>query len=450
MMKKVESVFMSLAEKIGRNKYLLSIRDGFLVSMPLLIAGSFFLLIANFPIPGWEEFWGGIFGENWVRFMVRPTEATFNIMAIIIVMSIGYSFSGHMKVNKIFGAAVSLVSWFLLMPYEVPVKADLLISGQAMNVAGIPLKWVGSSGIFVGMIVAFLAVHIYSYAEKKGWIIKMPEGVPPTVVSSFAALIPAGLVILVFFIINILFSFTPYKSAFNFVFEMLQVPLLSLGNTVWAMAIAYLFLHAFWFVGVNGGSVVGAVYNPILQTLAAQNLEAFKMDAPLPNIISQQFQDLFATFGGAGSTLSLLIAMLLFCRSKRIKQLGKLSFVPGIFGINEPIIFGLPIVLNPVILIPFVCVPLFNIFVSYFVMKIGLVPYPSGVPITWTTPVLISGFLSTGWQGAVLQLVLLIAGVFIYMPFIKLMDKQFIKEESKVDDKKEEEISLEDLSFDDF
>lgn len=450
MMKKVESVFMSLAEKIGRNKYLLSIRDGFLVSMPLLIAGSFFLLIADFPIPGWEEFWSRIFGENWIRFMVRPTEATFNIMAIIIVMSIGYSFSGHMKVNKIFGAAVSLVSWFLLMPYEVPVKADLLISGQAMNVAGIPLKWVGSSGIFVGMIVAFLAVHIYSFAEKKGWIIKMPEGVPPTVVSSFAALIPAGLVILVFFIINILFSFTPYKSAFNFVFEMLQVPLLSLGNTVWAMAIAYLFLHAFWFVGVNGGSVVGAVYNPILQTLAAQNLEAFKMDAPLPNIISQQFQDLFATFGGAGSTLSLLIAMLLFCRSKRIKQLGKLSFVPGIFGINEPIIFGLPIVLNPVILIPFVCVPLFNIFVSYFVMKIGLVPYPSGVPITWTTPVLISGFLSTGWQGAVLQLVLLIAGVFIYMPFIKIMDKQFIKEESKVDDKKEEEISLEDLSFDDF
>lgn len=450
MMKKFEAFFMSLAEKIGRNKYLLSIRDGFLVSMPLLIAGSFFLLIANFPIPGWTEFWGKIFGENWVSYMVRPTEATFDIMAIVVVMSIGYSFAGQMKVNKIFGAAISLVSWFLLMPYKVPVKADLLISGQAMDVSGIPLKWVGSSGIFVGMIVAFLAVHIYAFADKKGWIIRMPEGVPPTVVQSFAALLPAGLVILVFFVINIVFSFTPYGNAFKFVFELLQVPLLSLGNTVWAMAIAYLFLHAFWFVGVNGGSVVGAVYNPILQTLAAQNLEAFKAGAPIPNIISQQFQDLFATFGGAGSTLSLLIAMLFFCRSNRIKKLGKLSVIPGIFGINEPIIFGLPIVLNPIILIPFVCVPLFNIFVSYIIMKIGLVPYPSGIPITWTTPIFVSGFLSTGWQGAVLQLFLLIAGVFIYMPFIKIMDKQFIKEELSASKKDDDDISLEDLSFDDF
>ncbi|OAT89187.1 PTS sugar transporter subunit IIC [Candidatus Arthromitus sp. SFB-turkey] len=448
MFKKMESFFMFLAEKVGRNKYLLSIRDGFLVSMPLLIAGSFFLLIANFPIPGWTEFWGRIFGENWTTFMVKPTEATFNIMAIIVVMAIGYSFAGHMKVNKIFGAAISVVSWFLLMPYEVLVKGSLLISGVDTNVSGIPLKWVGSSGLFVGMIVAFLAVHIYAFANSKGWIIKMPDGVPPTVIQSFAALIPATLVITVFFVINIIFSFTPFENAFNFVFEMLQIPLLNLGNTVWAMVTAYIFVHIFWFIGVNGGSVVGAVYNPILQTLAAQNLEAFRTGEPIPNIISQQFQDLFATFGGAGSTLSLLIAMLLFCRSKRIKNLGKLSLAPGIFGINEPIIFGLPIVLNPIMFVPFLLVPTFNIVVSYIVMKIGLVPYPSGVPITWTTPIIVSGFLSTGWTGAVLQVLLLIAGVFIYMPFIKIMDKQFIKEEMKeIEDK--DTITEEDLSFDD-
>lgn len=448
MFKKMESFFMFLAEKVGRNKYLLSIRDGFLVSMPLLIAGSFFLLIANFPIPGWTEFWGRIFGENWTTFMVKPTEATFNIMAIIVVMTIGYSFAGHMKVNKIFGAAISVVSWFLLMPYEVLVKGSLLISGVDTNVSGIPLKWVGSSGLFVGMIVAFLAVHIYAFANSKGWIIKMPDGVPPTVIQSFAALIPATLVITVFFVINIIFSFTPFENAFNFVFEMLQIPLLNLGNTVWAMVTAYIFVHIFWFIGVNGGSVVGAVYNPILQTLAAQNLEAFRTGEPIPNIISQQFQDLFATFGGAGSTLSLLIAMLLFCRSKRIKNLGKLSLAPGIFGINEPIIFGLPIVLNPIMFVPFLLVPTFNIVVSYIVMKIGLVPYPSGVPITWTTPIIVSGFLSTGWTGAVLQVLLLIAGVFIYMPFIKIMDKQFMKEEMKeIEDK--DTITEEDLSFDD-
>ncbi len=266
----------------------------------------------------------------------------------------------------------------------------------------------------------------------------------------FLSLIPAGISVLVFFILNIIFAMTPYENAFNFVFTILQTPLLKLGNTLPAMVIAYIFLHIFWFFGVNGGSVVGAVFNPILQTLSAENLAAFQAGQPLPNIISQQFQDLFATFGGCGSTLSLLIAMLFFCRSKRIKELGKLAFIPGLFGINEPIVFGLPILLNPMMLIPFMLVPTINIVISYFCMSIGLVPLCSGVAIPWTMPVILSGFLATGWQGAVLQLILLVLGVFIYMPFIKMMDKQYMEEESRTVEKSDDDdIDLNDLSFDD-
>ncbi len=442
MFNKLESVLMPLAEKIGKNKYLISIRDGFLLSMPLLIVGSFFLLLANFPIPGWSQFWARFFGENWTAYFAKPTDATFSIMAVLAVVGIGYTFAGQMKVDQMFGAAIALVCWFLIMPYEVLV-------GETVT-QGIPMGWVGSKGLFVGMICAFLSVHIYAWVDRQGWVIRMPEGVPPTVGKSFAALIPAGMAILVFFIINILFAMTPYKNAFNFVFTILQAPLLKLGNTLPAMVIAYIFLHLFWFFGVNGGSVVAAVFNPILQTLSAENLTAFQAGAPLPNIISQQFQDLFASFGGCGSTLSLLIAMLLFCRSKRVKELGKLALIPGIFGINEPLVFGLPIVLNPMILIPFMLVPTINIVVSYVCMSIGLVPLCSGVAIPWTMPVILSGFLSTGWQGAVLQLLLLIMGVFIYMPFIKMMDKQYLSDEAKAaagnDD---DDISLDDLSFDD-
>lgn len=442
MLNKLESVLMPLAEKIGKNKYLIAVRDGFLLSMPLLIVGSFFLLIANFPIPGWSQFWARFFGENWTSYFAKPTDATFSIMAILAVIGIGYSFSEQMNVDKLFGAAISLVSWFLIMPYEI-------LAGDT-TVAGIPLGWVGSKGIFVGIICAFLAVHVYAWVNKKGWVIKMPDGVPPTVEKSFAALIPAGMSILVFFVINVVFAMTPYKNAFNFIFTILQTPLLRLGNTLPAMVIAYIFLHFFWFFGVNGGSVVGAVFNPILQTLSADNLAAFQAGAPLPNIISQQFQDLFATFGGCGSTLSLLIAMLLFCRSKRVKELGKLAFIPGIFGINEPLVFGLPIVLNPMILIPFMLVPTINIVISYFCMSIGLVPLCSGVAIPWTMPVILSGFLATGWQGAVLQFLLLILGVFLYMPFIKMMDKQYLADEAKaVASNDDDDISLDDLSFDD-
>ena len=442
MLSKLESILMPLAERIGKNKYLIAIRDGFLLSMPLLIVGSFFLLIANFPIPGWTNFWARFFGENWAAYFAKPTDATFSIMAMLAVVGIGYSFSEQMKVDKLFGAAVSLVCWFLIMPYKI------LVNDTA--VSGIPLGWVGSKGIFVGIIVAFLSVHIYAWVNKKGWIIKMPDGVPPTVAKSFSALIPAGISVLVFFIINIVFAMTPYDNAFNFVFTILQTPLLKLGNTLPAMVIAYIFLHLFWFFGVNGGSVVGAVFNPILQTLSAENLAAFQAGQPLPNIISQQFQDLFATFGGCGSTLSLLIAMLFFCRSKRIKELGKLAFIPGLFGINEPIVFGLPILLNPMILIPFMLVPTINIVISYFCMSIGLVPLCSGVAIPWTMPVILSGFLATGWQGAVLQLLLLVLGVFIYKPFIKMMDKQYLEDETKGAEKNDDDdIDLNDLSFDD-
>lgn len=330
--------------------------------------------------------------------------------------------------------------------------------GAKATLSGISVDWLGAKGIFIGIICALVSVHLYAWVEKKGWVIKMPAGVPPTVVQSFAALIPAGVVMTVFFLLNTVFVACG-TDAFTFIFTFLQTPLLGIGDTLGAMIIAYIFLHVFWFFGVNGGSVVGAVFNPILQTLALENLTLYRevgaagyTVANGAHIISQQFQDLFATFGGCGSTLSLLIAMLLFCKSKRIKELGKLAFVPGIFGINEPIVFGLPIVLNPTILIPFVLVPTINIILSYLAMSIGLFPPCNGINIPWTTPVIISGFLATNWVGALFQAALLVLGVFVYLPFIKIMDKQYLADEAEAansSSEDEDDIDLDNISFDD-
>jgi len=187
---------------------------------------------------------------------------------------------------------------------------------------------------------------------------------------------------------------------------------------------------------------------PILTPLSIENLAAFQAGTPLPNIVNQQFYDLFTTFGGCGSTLSMLIAMVFVCKSDRIKKLSKISFVPALFEINEPIVFGLPIVLNPVILIPFLLTPMVNIIISYLSMYFGLVPYCSGITIPWTTPVIISGFLTTGWRGALLQVILLVIGVFIYLPFVKTMDKQYQNENTE-NDSEGDDVSLDDLSFDD-
>lgn len=436
MLKKMESFFIPLAEKVGKNKYLIAIRDGFLLTTPLLIVGSFFLLIANFPIPGWTEFWARFFGDNWTAFISKPTNATFDVMAVLAVIGIGYSFAGELKINKLAGAATALVSWFILMPYNTTDGA----------LTGLPLGWLGSKGIFVGIICAFLSIHIFAYIVKKGWVIKMPAGVPPTVTESFAALIPSAAVMLVFFLINVGFSLTPFGNAFDFVFKFLQSPLMSLGNTLGAVLIAMGFQHFFWFFGINGGSIVGSIMQPILTPLSVENLSAFQAGTALPNLVNQQFYDLFTTLGGAGSTLSMLLAMLIVCRSDRIKKLSGISFIPALFGINEPIIFGLPVVLNPIILIPFLLTPMINIILSYCAMYFGLVPFCNGVQLPWTTPPILSGFMTAGWRGAVLQIALLIIGIFIYMPFVKMMDKQYL-EENKTED--EDDISLDDLSFDD-
>lgn len=441
MLDKLESIFIPLAEKIGKNKYLTSIRDGFLLTTPLLIIGSFFLLIANFPIVGWAEFWARFFGENWTAYMAKPTNATFDIMAILAVIGIAYSFARELKVDKLSGAAVALVSWFILMPYKV--------SDGTTTLSGIPLDWIGSKGIFIGIITTFVSIHIYALVIKKGWIIKMPKGVPPAVSQSFAALLPSAVVLTIFFLINSLLALTPYNNAFEFIFRFLQQPLLVLGNTLGAVIVAMGFQHFFWFFGINGGSIVGSIMQPILTPLSIENLAAYQAGTTIPNVINQQFYDLFTTFGGAGSTLSMLIAMIILCKSKRIKNLSKISVVPALFGINEPVVFGLPIVLNPTILIPFLLTPLVNIVISYFSMVSGLVPFTSGISIPWTTPVIVSGFLTTGWRGAVLQLILVIIGVFIYMPFVKMMDKQYQNEELKADDSSDDDISLDDLSFDD-
>lgn len=454
MIKQLEKFLVPLAEAIGKNKYLVSIRDGFLITTPILIAGSIFLLIGEFPWPALNEWMGSIIvdqktGANLTSFIEKPAGATFSIMAIFAVIAIAYSFAKQMKTNKIFGSATAVMSWLLLMPYSIDGVTKIGGKEVPVSLEGIPLNWVGAKGIFIGIIVSFLAVHIYAFIEKKGWVIKMPPGVPPTVVESFAALIPAMFVMIFFFLINLILGFLG-TNAFQVVFDILQTPLVHLGGTLGALLIAFLFNGLFWFFGINGGAVVGAVYGPVLATLSLENIEFFKNGVGSPNIVNEQFYELFVVYGGAGSTLSLIIAMLFFCKSKRITELGKLALIPGIFGINEPIIFGLPMVLNPVMVLPFLLIPIFNILVGYTSMAMKLVPITNGVTIPWTTPPVISGFLATDWRGAVLQIILIIIGIFLYMPFIKAMDKQYLADEANaVEVASNDDIDLDSLSFDD-
>lgn len=424
MQKKLEQILMPIAIKLGNNVVLRSLRDGFLIITPLIIVTSIFLLIGNFPIPGWAEFWSNILGPDWTEWFSAVSNSVFSFTGLLACFGISYAYGKNRGLQAIHTSAIAIISFLILTPTVVTVGKK--------SIGAIQTMYLGPNGIFLGIFIALVSVEIYRFAIKRNWRIKMPEGVPPAVSESFDALLPSGLVVLVFFLIRIGFSLSSFETAYNFIYTLLQAPLKGAGNSL-PSALLYNFIAMLlWCFGINGPTITNSVWSPIFFVLTQDNLTAFQNHVPVPHIYTQQFIDIFTTYGGGGSTLSLLIVMLTVCKSKRVKELGKLAIVPGIFGINEPIIFGLPVVLNPIIAIPFIIVPVLNTLISGLVFQLGWVPYTNGVMLPWTTPPIISGWLSTGsWTGSVLQLFELVLGILIYYPFIKMMDRQYLAEETQ-------------------
>lgn len=444
MYEKLEKVLMPVADRLGKNKILVAIRDGFLITTPLIIVASIFLLIANFPITGWSEFWARYLGEGWEMWFTNVSRSVFNMIGILTCFGTSYAYGRELEGDPIQSSAVGIVSFLILTPTRIQIE------GMADPIGALSLDFLGSDGIFLGIIVSIVAVWVFNWVYRKGWTIKMPQGVPPAVTKSFEALIPSAVIMTLFFLIRILFEATPFETVHNFIYTVLQAPLKGAGNTLTAQLIYGIASAGFWFFGINGPAVTNSIFGPITKVLTMENLDAFEAGKTLPNIFTDPFSNFFTNFGGGGSTLSLVIVMLLFCKSQRIKNLGKLSLVPGIFGINEPIIFGLPIVLNPVLVIPFVLVPQINLILSTFATKVGIIPYTNGLQLPWTTPIGFSGYLSTGSLVASLwQFGLLALGCAIYYPFVKILDKQYLEDEKNAVEVEEEEISFDDISFDD-
>ncbi|AMC93951.1 PTS sugar transporter subunit IIA [Erysipelothrix larvae] len=451
MLDKLENVLGPIAEKLNNNKVLIAIRDGFLISTPLIIGASVFLLIQNFPINGYSEFMASIFGENWSTYLGAVSGATFSLLAMINVICIGYVYARELGSEGMVGGIVALVSFLILTPQSHPN----FVNDAGKSFSGFAYSNLGSSGLFLGMICAIVSVLIFNKIEKKGWVIKMPAGVPPMVAMSFSALIPAFFSMTFFFLLRIGVSLTSYNFAHDMIMEVLQAPLMGLGRLPIFPVLYQFFSTLFWFFGINGPAVTNTVFSPITTVLTQENLSVFLefgMKADLPNIYTASFSDFFGNYGGGGSTLSLVICMLFFAKSQRLKQLGRLSIVPGIFGVNEMVIFGLPVVLNPIILVPFILVPVMNISLGYIATAIGLIPRTFGISIPWTMPIFFSGWLATGsFKAAFFQIFLLILGILVYYPFFKVLDKQYLEEETKGLESETDElddISLSDISFD--
>ena len=421
---KMEEPIMVIGEKLNNNTILKILRDAFMLAFPLTIFGSITLVIANLP------FLDKLLGAERLAIlqnMLNPASAvTMSIATVFIVLGIGYYFSKDQKVDALFGAAVALAAFLVLTPLEVITENEEVVS----NVFSIDR--LGAKSMFVGMFAAFFSAALYCKFVKKNFVIKMPASVPPAVSKSFAALIPAILTLTIFLIVRIIFTFTPWGNIHDFVFQIVQAPLTSLGKGIIPTIIAIFAIQLLWFFGLHEQIIVNSVLDPIWNTLSLENIDAYRAGEMLPNIVTKQFMESFiVSLGGTDMTLVVLIIILTMMKSKQLRGVGKLAAPAGIFNVNEPCIFGLPIVLNPTIAIPWILAPMVSTLVAYLAMATGIVPLTTGVSVPWTVPVFISGILATNSiRGGLLQLVQMAIVGIIWFPFLKTWDKSILKEEA--------------------
>ncbi|MGG3383050.1 PTS cellobiose transporter subunit IIC [Heyndrickxia faecalis] len=407
----------AIAGAIGSQRHLRALRDGILLSMPLIIIGSFFLILGNLPINGYTDWLAKI---ELAPVFNKIVNGSFGLMAIIAVFGIARSLADYYEVDGVSAGVVALASFVIVTP-DVEAKTG----------SGIPYAFVGSGGLFVAILIGLISAEIFRFFVQKNFTIKMPEGVPVAVEKSFAALIPGFMVILVWSLVYLLLGLAGVDNIHTLLTGILGKPLGALGSSLWGTLIIIALNSLFWFVGIHGANTINPVIQPIWLQNTDANRIAFQTGHALPHIVTNEFMMNFVWMGGGGTTIGLVICLWLFARSKNNKAMGSLSVAPGVFNINEPVLFGLPVVLNFKLLIPFVLTPMITAVITYFSMATGLVAKPAGIVVPWTMPPVISGYLATGGKisGAVIQIITLALSVGIYYPFVRSMDKAELRNE---------------------
>lgn len=289
-----------------------------------------------------------------------------------------------------------------------------------------------TKGLFLGMFIAILSIELYSWLDRQEKLtIKMPETVPSNVSASFSALIPTVLTVSIIAALGFAILSLTGMYAYDIVYTIVQQPLEGIIQGLPGLLALMLIAQIFWVIGIHGNQMVKPIREPLLLGAIAVNTEAFNAGKELPNIITMPFWDMYMSMGGSGVTISLLIAIFIVTKRKDYLQIAKLSAAPGLFNINEPLIFGLPIMLNPILAIPFIITPLVTGTIGYFATAIGFAG-KAVVMVPWPTPPIINAYIATaGSVGAVItQLICIVVAVLIYLPFVKVADKMVKTEEA--------------------
>lgn len=422
MNKFLNEKLMPVASKMASNKFLIAIRDGITLAMPLLIIGSLLMVIATgFAIPPLEK-WLGDMGI--ATYLWKGSDSSFGLIGLVASFGIAYSLTKQYNVDGVPSGIVSLSTFILVTPF---------VTGEAGN--GMPTTYMAAQGLFVAIVLGLINGWVYQWFINHNIQIKMPDSVPPAVSKSFSAILPGATLIVGWLIVYGVLDAFKLPNLHMIAKTVLGTPLGLLGNNIIGVVILVMCCSGLWFVGLHGGNIVNKIMEPIWLTNLGENAEAFKAGENLQHIFTTPFIDNFVYIGGAGATIGLVLALAWMARrknaSKQAKTLTPITVVPGLFNINEPTMFGIPVVLNILLLIPFVVAPVVNLIISYLSMASGLVPL-TYTAHGWTTPPVISGFLATGSiRASILQIILVVADILLYLPFVAAVEKRFKADEEQ-------------------
>lgn len=414
--------FTAVSSKIGAEVHLRSLRDAFAIVMPLFILAGLGVLISNvlFQVLATGEtltklqMWGNLIANG-----------TLNIAGLLLAPAIGYSLARNKGyTNPISAGIISLASLIMTMP--LTVRLTPVGGGKAVEIAGVlSFANLGTTGMFSGIIVGLCATEVFiRLAGVKRLQINLGENIPPAVSSSFSAMLPAILTTSLFALLATLLAVFGHTDLITLIVTVIQEPLRALTTSLPGMLIIYSAGNFLFTLGIHQTVINGALLDPLLLINMNENTKAFAAGNPVPYILTNTFRDTFGMMGGTGSTICLLIAIFVFSKVRTSREIAKLAIAPGLFNINEPVIFGYPIVFNIPMMIPFVLQPVIGILIAYFFTAIGFMNRVV-VMVPWPTPPLLSAYLSTAgdWRAVVVQLLIIVEGVLFYLPFMKISER---------------------------
>lgn len=417
-MDKIEKVLAPFANALNNNKIIQTISKALMSLMPALMIGAIGSLLQQIPIPAYQNF---IQSTGIYAFTQVLVNVTTNMLALYAAFAISYVFVKNEGYDGFTGGILSLIAFMIVTPMET-------VGEGWAAVTNLPLSWLGAKGLFTAMFVALLTGYIYSFLMRKNITIKMPDSVPPFVSKSFSGIIPGAAIALVFGIISILIQMTPFGDVHQAIYGLIGAPLSSIGGSIWATLLIYVLSGFCWFFGIHGIAVMSAVM-PIWMAADMANVSAISAGGAASNIVTFNWVNAIGNIGGAGCTLGLILLCAFAAKSKRYREMGKLAIVPSCFGINEPVVFGLPCMLNATLMIPFVFLPVILIGISYVLTITGILPIGNGIAAGACIPVF-SGLLIGGWRVALWNIIEILITVLAYLPFFKILDKQAYLEEN--------------------